>query len=116
MKKITLLAALAALALSLPVAAQEAKLNDAQIAHVAYTAGQIDIKAAEQALEKSKNPTVVEFAQEMERDHKAVNQDVMTLAKAKQVEIPAPSAEQRANEQKLDGLPELEVEEKPVDH
>jgi putative membrane protein len=81
MKKITLLAALAALALSLPVAAQEAKLNDAQIAHVAYTAGEIDIKAAEQALEKSKNPTVVEFAQEMARDHQAVNDQALALVK-----------------------------------
>jgi putative membrane protein len=34
-------------------------LNDAQIAHIAYTAGQIDIHAAQQALNKckSKSPT-----------------------------------------------------------
>jgi predicted outer membrane protein len=29
--------------------------NDAQIAHIAYTAGQLDIAAAEQATQKSKN-------------------------------------------------------------
>ena len=34
--------------------AQNAKPNDPQIAHIAYTAGDIDIKAAHLALEKSK--------------------------------------------------------------
>lgn len=32
---------------------QGAKLSDPQIAHIAYTAGEIDIKAAKQALDKS---------------------------------------------------------------
>ena len=38
--------------------AQSAKPNDAQIAHIAYTAGQIDIEAAQLALQKSKNKEV----------------------------------------------------------
>ena len=47
-------AAAAALALSCAVAtAEDAKPNDAQIAHIAYTADQIDIKAAQLALQKS---------------------------------------------------------------
>jgi putative membrane protein len=79
MKKIMLLAAVAALALSLPAAAQETTLDDAQIAHIAYTAGAIDIKAAEQALSKSQNAAVVEFAQEMARDHQAVNDQALAL-------------------------------------
>ena len=42
--------------LSAPVFAQgAAKPTDPQIAHIAYTAGQLDIEAAKQALEKSKN-------------------------------------------------------------
>ena len=44
-------------------AADSAKINDAQIAHIAYTAGQIDIAAGKQALAKSKNPNI----------HKTVN-------------------------------------------
>ena len=55
--------------------------NDAQIAHIAYTAGLIDIAAAEQAIEKSKNLEIISFAQEMERDHKAVNDQALALVK-----------------------------------
>ena len=62
-------------------AAQGAKPNDAQIAHIAYTAGQLDIQAAEQALQKSKNKDVIAFAQDMERDHKAVNEQALALVK-----------------------------------
>jgi putative membrane protein len=61
--------------------AQGAKPNDAQIAHIAYTAGQIDIEAAQQALEKSKNKDVRAFAQDMLRDHKAVNEKALALVK-----------------------------------
>jgi putative membrane protein len=58
-----------------------AKLTDPQIAHIAYTAGQIDIQAAQQALSKSKNKDVREFATSMERDHKAVNDKALALVK-----------------------------------
>jgi putative membrane protein len=61
--------------------AQSAKPNDAQIAHIAYTAGVIDIKSAQLALEKSKNKDVRAFAEDMERDHKAVNDQALALAK-----------------------------------
>lgn len=75
-------AAAAALALSCAiVAAEDAKPNDAQIAHIAYTAGQIDIEAAELALQKSKNNEVRDFAENMMRDHKAVNDQALALAK-----------------------------------
>jgi putative membrane protein len=55
--------------------------TDRQIAHIAYTAGQIDINAAEQALKKSKNADVIAFAQEMARDHQAVNDLALALVK-----------------------------------
>jgi putative membrane protein len=63
------------------VFAQGAKPNDAQIAHIAYTAGQLDIEAAEQAMKKSKNKDVLAFAADMERDHKAVNEKALALVK-----------------------------------
>jgi putative membrane protein len=55
--------------------------TDPQIAHIAYTAGEIDIKAAEQALKKSKNRDVRAFAKDMVRDHKAVNAQALALVK-----------------------------------
>ena len=62
-------------------AAREEKLNDAQIAHVAYTAGNIDINAAKLALAKSHDGTVRGFAEEMVRDHTAVNDKALALVK-----------------------------------
>src|SRR4051812_40732804 len=61
--------------------AEDAKPNDAQIAHIAYTAGQIDIKAAALALQKSKNKEVRDFAENMVKDHKAVNDQALALVK-----------------------------------
>jgi putative membrane protein len=61
--------------------AQPAKPTDAQIAHVAYTAGSIDINAAELALKKSHSPQVRSFADDMVRDHKAVNDQALALVK-----------------------------------
>ena len=60
-------------------AAQDKKLTDPQIAHIAYTAGQLDIQAAQLALQKSKNKDVRDFATQMERDHKAVNEKALAL-------------------------------------
>ena len=55
------------------------KLSDPQIAHIAYTAGVLDVKAAEQALRISKNKDVLEFAKNMVTDHKAVNDLAVAL-------------------------------------
>ena len=76
--------ALGAAALTLastPVPAQATRPSDAQIAHVAYTAGQIDIAAGRQALAKSSNPAVRSFAEEMVRDHTAVNNQALALVR-----------------------------------
>jgi putative membrane protein len=61
--------------------AQGAKLTDPQIAHIAYTAGVVDIDAAQQALKKSNNPQVKAFAQDMVRDHTSVNDQALALCK-----------------------------------
>ncbi len=61
--------------------APSAALDDAQIAHIAYTAGVIDVTAAKQALTKSHNASVREFAEVMARDHAAVNDQALALAK-----------------------------------
>lgn len=67
--------------LSVPAFAQGAKPTDPQIAHIAYTAGQLDIEAAKQALKKSKNKEVREFADDMVRDHSEVNKQALALVK-----------------------------------
>ncbi len=55
--------------------------SDAQIAHIAYTAGQLDLTAGQQALAKSSNKAVRDFAQTMVRDHAAVNDQALALLK-----------------------------------
>ena len=74
-------AAVLAVGLASPALAQGAKLTDPQIAHIAYTAGVLDIKAAQQALDKSKNKKVRAFAQDMVRDHTSVNDQALALCK-----------------------------------
>ena len=69
----------AALAIAAP--AQAAGPTDPQIAHIAYTAGNLDIAAAKQALKMSHNAAVRGFAQEMVRDHEAVNNKALALVK-----------------------------------
>jgi putative membrane protein len=57
------------------------KPTDPQIAHIAYTAGDIDIKTAKVALDKSRNAEVRAFADDMVRDHQAVNDKALALVK-----------------------------------
>jgi putative membrane protein len=79
---VRLSAAIAAAALlSSSAFAQGAKPTDPQIAHIAYTAGAIDIAAGKQALARSHNKTVRSFAEEMVRDHQAVNDKALALVK-----------------------------------
>ena len=75
-------AAIAAATLLSSVAwAEGAKLTDPQIAHIAYTADNIDIAAAKQALTKASNKDVKAFAEDMVRDHEAVNKQALDLVK-----------------------------------
>ena len=62
-------------------AATPAKPTDPQIAHIAYTAGLIDVQAGKLALEKSKDKDVRAFAQQMIGDHNAVNDQALALVK-----------------------------------
>lgn len=56
-----------------------AALNDLEIAHVAYTADNIDIRYAHLALALSNSPEVRTFAETMIRDHTAVNNEALAL-------------------------------------
>lgn len=81
-------AVIAALVMATPALAQSAKpaLTDPQTAHVAYTAGALDIKMAKLAEQKTQNKAVKEFADDMVRDHTAVNDKAMALVKKLGVE------------------------------
>jgi putative membrane protein len=75
-------AAIAAMTLlSSPALAEGIKLTDPQIAHIAYTAGVIDVTAGKQALSKASNKEVKAFAENMVRDHEAVNKLALDLVK-----------------------------------
>ena len=79
---VRLSAAIAAVSLLSGAAfAQGAKPTDPQIAHIAYTAGVIDIAAAKQALAKTTNKDIKAFAEDMVRDHEAVNKQALDLVK-----------------------------------
>jgi putative membrane protein len=78
-RTLLLIGASALVAVATP--AQAAAPTDPQIAHIAYTAGNIDIAAGKQALKMSKNKMVRDFAQEMVRDHTAVNDKALALVK-----------------------------------
>lgn len=56
-----------------------AALNDLEIAHAAYVAGDIDIRNAHLALALSDDPQVRDFAQLMLTDHQAVNDAALAL-------------------------------------
>lgn len=57
------------------------KPTDPQIAHIAYSAGVIDVEAAKLALTKTQNPDVKAFAESMQKDHEAVNDMALALVK-----------------------------------
>ena len=80
--KLVLCGASALLMFSSSAVAQQATgPSDAQIAHIAYTAGQLDLEAGKQALVKSSNEAVRSFAQTIVRDHAAVNEQALEWVK-----------------------------------
>lgn len=102
--------------------AQSAGPSDAQIAHIAYTAGQLDIEAAEQALAKSTNAEVRAFAETMKRDHAAVNEQALALVgrlKVTPEANPTSTAltqSAAAERQRLAGLSGMAFDKAYIDH
>ena len=102
-------AALAALLFvsAAPFAQAADKPTDPQIAHIAYTAGVLDIEAAKQAIKTSKNKEVVAFAKDMERDHEAVNKQALDLVKKLKVKPEDNDTSKALSKQASDKLAEL---------
>jgi putative membrane protein len=89
------------------VAQQGASPNDAQIAHIAYTAGALDLEAGNQALTKSHNKAVRSFARTMVRVHGAVNQQALALVKKLGVTPEANATSEALTKQARDKAREL---------
>jgi putative membrane protein len=101
-------AAIAALSLLTGAAmAQGAKPTDPQIAYIAYTAGVIDIAAAKQAITKAGNKDVKAFAEDMVRDHEAVNKQALDLVKKLKVTPEDNDTSKTLSKQAADKLTEL---------
>jgi putative membrane protein len=83
--------AVAIMTSSAALAQPAGKPTDPQIAHIAYTAGQIDIQAAQLALKRSKNRDVKAFANDMVRDHKAVKRQGAGAGEEAQGQAPGQS-------------------------
>lgn len=73
------LTVIASLVQGIAMAQSPADLNDLEIAHVAYSADNIDIRYAHLALAISINPEIHRFAETMIRDHTAVNTQALAL-------------------------------------
>ena len=105
---VRLSAAIAALSLVTGSAlAQGARPTDPQIAHIAYTAGVIDIAAAKQAISKASNKDVKAFAEDMVRDHEAVNKQALDLVKKLKVTPEDNDTSKALSKQAADKLAEL---------
>ncbi len=99
MKRIALVLLSTGLAFASPALAEDpAELNDLQIAHVAYTADNIDIAYAKLALDKSSNDEVRKFAETMVRDHEAVNAAALGLLEKLGVQAEDNFLSQKLNE------------------
>jgi len=101
----------AAILLSSPVLLQGAeaadKPTDPQIAHIPYTAGVIDVAAARQAITKASNKDVKAFAEDMVRDHEAVNKQALDLVKKLKVTPEDNDTSKALSKQAADKLAEL---------
>lgn len=106
MLKTTILAILFSLGASLANAADAP--TDPQIAHIAYTAGQIDVTAADLAIKKSSNDEIVAFARQMAADHQAVNDQAVALVTKLGVTPEDNATSQALSQAAADKLAELE--------
>jgi putative membrane protein len=96
-------AGLWAFAGAVPATAANTGPTDPEIAHIAYTAGLLDVAAARQALAKSQNSTVRAFAETMVRDHEAVVKKLKVTPAPNAISTSL-SAQASATEKKLAAL------------
>lgn len=79
--------------------------DDAKFATAAADGGMAEVALGKLALQKSSNPKIKEFATMMVSDHGKANEGLMTIAKAKNISLPAAPGE--AHQKKIDELTKL---------
>ena len=82
--------------------------SDAQIVQIVQTANQIDVRLAKLALEKSTDPQVKDFANQMISDHTAVEKSVADLAKKLNVTPEESDTSKQLNQQAAEETKKLE--------
>lgn len=86
-------------------AAMPPQQQDVTFVQTAAAAGSKEVALGELAVERSTNAAVDSFAQEMVTDHSQSNIELMALAEANSIDVPAaPSEEQAATEAGLENL------------
>jgi putative membrane protein len=81
--------------------------SDAQIVQIVQTANQIDIRQAKLALQKSNDPQVKEFANQMISDHTSLEKSVADLAKKLNVTPQESDTSKQLNQQASDETKKL---------
>lgn len=108
--------------LAMPVFAQTAAPDDAQIAAIVVAANQVDVDAGKFAESRAENAQVKDFAQRMVTDHSAVNQQATALVtklgiKPEESELSKSLKEQgKETLDKLWGLEGQEFDRAYIDH
>lgn len=108
--------------LAMPVFAQTAAPDDAQIAAIVVAANQVDVDAGKFAESRAENAQVKDFAQRMVTDHSAVNQQATALVtklgiKPEESELSKSLKEQgKETLDKLRGLEGQEFDRAYIDH
>jgi len=84
--------------------AQAAEHDVREFIRAAGESGEAEVAFAGIAKQRSQMEVVRNLAARLEREHKATNQELLTLAKARSVDIPEMSAADRAARRTLEGL------------
>ena len=90
----------------LPASSRPQAIDDdvREFIRAAGESGEAEVALAGVAKQRSQMAIVRELAARLEREHRATNQELLTLARTRRVDIPEMSAEHRAAQRTLEGL------------
>ena len=87
-----------------PTSTQAVEHDVREFIRAAGESGEAEVTFAGIAKQRSQMAVVRELAARLEREHKATNQELLTLAKARRQDIPEMAAADRAAQRTLEGL------------
>ncbi len=77
---------------------------DREFIQAAAESGRAEAALAEAAQHRTMQPSVRQLAGRLLQDHQAVNRELAAMAKARQIDIPDISAQERSTQQRLENL------------